>query len=124
MMITYTQTKMVYKSPLAYLAMILGIFSGKYLAIKLLISFKVLYFIKVKILKNISNIATKNTTLENLLKKQITITNKTIKIIASTLTLPILSNILSKNNLFRNIFLNTFTKKKKYNIIIIRRIYE
>lgn len=124
MMITYIQTKMVYKSPLAYLAMIPGIFSGKYLAIKLLISFKVLYFIKVKILKNISNIATKNTTLENLLKKQITITNKTIKIIASTLTLPILSNILSKNNLFRNIFLNTFTKKKKYNIIIIRRIYE
>ena len=124
MMITYIQTKIVYKSPLAYLAMILGIFSGKYLAIKLLISFKVLYFIKVKILKNISNIATKNTTLENLLKKQITITNKTIKIIASTLTLPILSNILSKNNLFRNIFLNTFTKKKKYNIIIIRRIYE
>ena len=124
MMMTYTQTKMVYKSPLAYLAIILGIFSGKYLAIKLLISFKVLYFIKVKILKNISKIATKNTTLENLLKKQITITNKTIKIIASTLTLPILSNILSKNNLFRNIFLNTFTKKKKYNIIIIRRIYE
>lgn len=124
MMITYTQTKMVYKSPLAYLAIILGIFSGKYLAINVLISFTVLYFKKVKILKNISNIATKNTTLENLLKKQITITNKTIKIIASTLTLPILSNILSKNNLFRNIFLNTFTKKKKYNIIIIRRIYE
>ena len=124
MMITYTQTKMVYKSPLAYLAIILGIFSGKYLAINVLISFTVLYFKKVKILKNISKIATKNTTLENLLKKQITITNKTIKIIASTLTLPILSNILSKNNLFRNIFLNTFTKKKKYNIIIIRRIYE
>ena len=74
MMITYTQTKMVYKSPLAYLAMILGIFSGKYLAINVLISFTVLYFKKVKILKNISKIATKNTTLENLLKKQITIT--------------------------------------------------
>ena len=112
MMITYIQTKMVYKSPLAYLAMIPGIFSGKYLAIKLLISFKVLYFIKVKILKNISNIATKNTTLENLLKKQITITNKTTKIIASTLSLPILNNILSNYNLFRNNFFKLLYLKK------------
>ena len=112
MMITYTQTKMVYKSPLAYLAIILGIFSGKYLAINVLISFTVLYFKKVKILKNISNIATKNTTLENLLKKQITITNKTTKIIASTLSLPILNNILSNYNIFRNNFFKLLYLKK------------
>lgn len=77
---------MVYKSSLAYFPIIFGILSGKYLAMKDLISFVVLYFTKVKILKKISNIATKNTVFENLLKKQITTTNKTKNINASKFT--------------------------------------
>ena len=84
-----------------------GIFSGKYLAIKTFIYFTVLYLIKVKILRKISKIATKKTTLENLRKKQITITNNTINIIASIISLPILYVILSNNNNFYNIFLNS-----------------
>ena len=51
-----------------------------------LISGTVLYFIKVKILKKISNIATKNTVFESRLKKQITVTNKSKNITASKFT--------------------------------------
>lgn len=96
-------------------------FSGKYLAIKLFISGKVLYLIKVKILKNISNIATKKTVFDNLRKKKITITNKTKNITASKLPLPILINILSEPDVFSNKFLILLYIKLSllYNILII-----
>ena len=99
---TYAQTKTVYKSPFAYFEIIFGISSGKYFPIKILSSWNVLYLINVKILKNISNIATKNTVFESLLKKQITIISKTIKIIASKFTTSYSILILSKVNQFGN----------------------
>ena len=106
---------------MAYFPIISGIFSGKYLAIKLFISGKVLYLIKVKILKNISNIATKKTVFDNLRKKKITITNKTKNITASKLPLPILINILAEYDIFSNKFLILLYIKLSllYNILII-----
>jgi len=64
----YNHNSILYNKPSVYLAIIAGIFSGKYLPITLLISFSpMLYFIKVIALKNISVIANANTAPSNVL---------------------------------------------------------
>ena len=84
----------LYNKPSVYLAIIDGIFSGKYLSITALISFApMLYLINVIALKNISTIAKAYTAPENvLLTKNIAKNNNTTTTNASIIT-PTLSNV-------------------------------
>ena len=81
---TYIQFKIIVKIPSVYLEIIPSIPEGTYFPITADKSGSpILFLINVNILSNISNIATKNTNDENLLKNITTNINKTINTIKS-----------------------------------------